>query len=158
RPAQCQRDRPQPTCLPGPPIHMDDRRPAGPQRWPALHPGGRAGVDRPVAAAPVGLGRGHAAAYGAPLMPFDEALADRVRSLVAGEAGLTEKRMFGGLALLLDGRMAVVIRGKGGLMVRVEPGSLAKALGEPGASEAVMRGRPMTGWVIVEPSSVDKAP
>ena len=90
-------------------------------------------------------------------MAYDEALADRVRSLVAGEPDVTEKRMFGGLALLLDGRMGVVIRGKGGLMVRVAPASLARALAEPGASEAVMRGRPMTGWVIVEPSAVDRA-
>jgi TfoX/Sxy family transcriptional regulator of competence genes len=90
-------------------------------------------------------------------MAYDETLANRVRSLVSAEDGVTEKRMFGGLALLLDGRMAVVIRGKGGLMVRVESGSLAKALGEPGASEAVMRGRPMTGWVVIEPSAVDRA-
>lgn len=54
-------------------------------------------------------------------MAFDEDLAVRVRELIDHEWGLTEKRMFGGLAMLLDGNMAVVIRGKGGLMVRVDP-------------------------------------
>ena len=90
-------------------------------------------------------------------MAFDESLADRVRGLVSGEPELTEKRMFGGLAFLINGHMSVVVRGKGGLMVRVDSASLAKALGEPGAAEAVMRGRVMTGWVIVEPSAVDRA-
>jgi len=87
-------------------------------------------------------------------MAYDESLAERVRSLVPD---LAEKRMFGGLAFLVNGHMSVVVRGKGGLMVRVDPASLAKALAEPGASEAVMRGRVMTGWVIVEPSAVDRA-
>jgi TfoX/Sxy family transcriptional regulator of competence genes len=90
-------------------------------------------------------------------MAYDEALADRVRALVEAEPELTEKRMFGGLAFLINGHMSVVVRGKGGLMVRVDSASLAKALGEPGAAEAVMRGRVMTGWVIVEPSAVDRA-
>jgi TfoX/Sxy family transcriptional regulator of competence genes len=90
-------------------------------------------------------------------MAYDEKLADRVRALVATEPGMTEKRMFGGLALLREGHMAVVIRGKGGLMVRVAPSTLDKALAEPGASGAVMRGRPMTGWVVIEPSAVDRA-
>jgi TfoX/Sxy family transcriptional regulator of competence genes len=90
-------------------------------------------------------------------MAYDESLADRVRSLVSAEPDLTEKRMFGGLAFLIEGHMSVVVRGKGGLMVRVDSASLAKALAEPGAAEAVMRGRPMTGWVIVEPSAVDRA-
>jgi TfoX/Sxy family transcriptional regulator of competence genes len=90
-------------------------------------------------------------------MAYDEALADRVRALVEAEPELTEKRMFGGLAFLINGHMSVVVRGKGGLMVRVDSASLAKALGEPGAAEAVMRGRVMTGWVVVEPSAVDRA-
>ena len=90
-------------------------------------------------------------------MAYDESLADRVRALVSAEPDLTEKRMFGGLAFLIGGHMSVVIRGKGGLMVRVDAASLAKALAEPGAAEAVMRGRPMTGWVIVESSAVDRA-
>lgn len=84
-------------------------------------------------------------------MAFDEALADRVRKLIAPEPGLTEKRMFGGLAMLLDGNMAVVVRGKGGLMVRVDPED-EQVLAEPAASPAQMRGRPMRGWVTVDDS------
>jgi len=91
------------------------------------------------------------------VVAYDEALAERIRDIVHDEPGLTEKRMFGGLAFLINGHMSVVVRGKGGLMVRVDSASLAKALGEPGAAEAVMRGRVMTGWVIVEPSAVDRA-
>jgi TfoX/Sxy family transcriptional regulator of competence genes len=85
-------------------------------------------------------------------MAYDEALADRVRQALAGERGLSEKRMFGGLAMLLDGNMAVVVRGKGGLMVRVDPQWAAQRPEEPGVTETVMRGRPMRGWLTVDPS------
>jgi TfoX/Sxy family transcriptional regulator of competence genes len=90
-------------------------------------------------------------------MAYDEELAERVRVMVAREPGITEKRMFGGLAFMCDGNMSVVVRGKGGLMVRIAPASDASALLGPGVTEAVMRGRVMTGWVIIEPSVVDKA-
>jgi TfoX/Sxy family transcriptional regulator of competence genes len=90
-------------------------------------------------------------------MAYDEQLAERVRGLLAKEPGISEKRMFGGLAFLCDGRMSVVIRGRGGLMVRVAPAALASAVLEPGVTEAVMRDRVMTGWVVVEPSVVDKS-
>jgi TfoX/Sxy family transcriptional regulator of competence genes len=82
-------------------------------------------------------------------MSYDEALADRVRKLMSHEQGLTEKRMFGGLAMLLDGNMAVVVRGKGGLMVRVDPDD-ERVQAEPAASPAQMRGRPMRGWMTVD--------
>jgi hypothetical protein len=89
---------------------------------------------------------------------FDEELAARVLELVGHERGLTEKRMFGGLAMLLDGNMAVVVRGKGGLMVRVDPADYETALTERGAAPAQMRGRPMRGWVTVsEPGYVTDA-
>ena len=65
--------------------------------------------------------------------------------------------MFGGLALLLGGHMAVVIRGRGGLMVRVSDADTAKAEAEPGAQLAQMRGRPMTGWYIVTAETVATA-
>ena len=55
-------------------------------------------------------------------MAYDEDLANRIRELVAVEAGLTEQRMFGGLAFLIGGNMAVAASGQGGLMVRVNPG------------------------------------
>ena len=54
-------------------------------------------------------------------MPYDEDLANRVRELMAGESGVTEKKMFGGLAFLIGGNMAVAASGQGGLLVRVEP-------------------------------------
>ena len=73
-------------------------------------------------------------------MAYDEDLANRVRALVGGEPGLDEKRMFGGLAMMLNGNMAVVIRGKGGLMVRVDPATSEQLLTEPGAQPMEMRG------------------
>jgi TfoX/Sxy family transcriptional regulator of competence genes len=82
---------------------------------------------------------------------FDEGFADRVRELVGTQRGVTEKRMFGGLAMLLNGNMAVVIRSKGGLLVRVDQRDFEAAEAEPGAAQAVMRGRPMRGWMIVAP-------
>ena len=54
-------------------------------------------------------------------MTYDEALATRIRDLVAGEAGLTEQKMFGGLAFLIGGNMAIAASGEGGLLVRVDP-------------------------------------
>jgi TfoX/Sxy family transcriptional regulator of competence genes len=85
-------------------------------------------------------------------MAFDEDLADRVRGLVGRERGLTEKRMFGGLAMLLDGTMAVVVRGKGGLLVRVDAADYDTVQAEPGAAPAQMRGGSMRGWITVSPA------
>ena len=90
-------------------------------------------------------------------MAYDEELAERVRKLLDGEADVSEKKMFGGLAMLKSGNMAVTIRGAGGLMIRVSPTDEATALSERGAALAVMRGRPMPGWVVVETTSVAKA-
>lgn len=90
-------------------------------------------------------------------MAYDEELADRVRALVGRESGLEEKRMFGGLAMLLNGNMAVVVRGKGGLMVRVDPTTSERLLTEPGVEPMEMRGRSTPGWVTVAASSCAKA-
>jgi TfoX/Sxy family transcriptional regulator of competence genes len=81
---------------------------------------------------------------------YDEALADRIRELVESERGLTEKRMFGGLAFLIDGNIAVSASGQGGLMVRVDPVETDKLLGEPHAEPFEMRGRAMRGWLRVD--------
>jgi len=89
-------------------------------------------------------------------MAYDEDLANRVRELVGGEPGIGEKRMFGGLAVMLNGNMAVVIRGAGGLMVRVDPAQTERLLTEHGAQPTQMRGRPMRGWITVEPSACAK--
>ena len=82
-------------------------------------------------------------------MAFDEELAERIRQIMAGEGGVTEKKMFGGLAFLINGNMSVAASGQGGLMVRCAPEDTDALLEEPGASHMVMRGRAMDGWLRV---------
>jgi TfoX/Sxy family transcriptional regulator of competence genes len=81
---------------------------------------------------------------------YDEELADRIRELVAGESGLTEKKMFGGLAFLIGGNMAVAASGQGGLLVRVEPTQSDKLVATTSARLMEMRGRSMQGWLRVD--------
>ena len=85
---------------------------------------------------------------------YDEALAARIRALTVPEAGVTEQRMFGGLAFLVDGRMAVAASGQGGLMVRCEPEETDALLEEPHARVFTMRDRPMDGWLRVDDEGV----
>jgi TfoX/Sxy family transcriptional regulator of competence genes len=87
-------------------------------------------------------------------MAYDEELAHRVRELMAGEPGLTEKRMFGGLAFLLDGNMSVGISSQGGLMVRVDPDATDDLLSRPHTRPFEMRGRSMAGWIRVAPEGL----
>jgi TfoX/Sxy family transcriptional regulator of competence genes len=87
-------------------------------------------------------------------MAYDEDLANRVRELVADQAGLTERKMFGGLAFLIDGNMAVGVSGQGGLMVRVEPDETDALVAKPHARAFEMRGREMQGWVRVDAEGV----
>jgi TfoX/Sxy family transcriptional regulator of competence genes len=87
-------------------------------------------------------------------MSFDEQLAQRVRELVRAERGLTEKRMFGGLAFLVHGNMAVSASGQGGLLLRVDPADTAELAARPNAEVAVMRGRAMDGWLRVDAQGV----
>jgi TfoX/Sxy family transcriptional regulator of competence genes len=82
-------------------------------------------------------------------MAYDEELAHRVREQLADEDGVTEKAMFGGLAFLLQGNMAVTVSSRGGLMVRVGAEGAADALARPHTKQIEMRGRPMTGWIHV---------
>jgi TfoX/Sxy family transcriptional regulator of competence genes len=82
-------------------------------------------------------------------MTYDEELADRIRELVSGEEGLTEQKMFGGLAFLIGGNMAVAASGEGGLLVRVDPAESGKVTANTSAEPMVMRGRPMPGWLRV---------
>jgi TfoX/Sxy family transcriptional regulator of competence genes len=87
-------------------------------------------------------------------MAYDEALAARIREHVAGEP-VEEKKMFGGLAFLLGGHMAVAASGQGGLLVRVEPAETPSLLEEPGTSPMEMGGRgPMDGWLRVSADAV----
>jgi TfoX N-terminal domain len=83
-------------------------------------------------------------------MAYDEHLADRIRSLVEGEPRLTEQKMFGGLAFLVGGHMAIAASREGGLMLRCDPAQTVTLLGEPGAGPMVMRGREMDGWLRVD--------
>jgi TfoX N-terminal domain len=80
---------------------------------------------------------------------YDEALAARIRELVSDEAGLTEQKMFGGVAFLIGGSMAVSASGQGGLMVRVDPASSDELVATTPARLMEMRGRPMRGWLRV---------
>jgi TfoX N-terminal domain len=83
-------------------------------------------------------------------MAFDEELRDRIRERLASEDAVTEKQMFGGVAFLLAGNMAVGVRGDD-LMVRVGPDAADEALDQPHARVFDMTGRPMKGWVLVAP-------
>ncbi|HXH97483.1 MAG TPA: TfoX/Sxy family protein [Gaiellaceae bacterium] len=84
-------------------------------------------------------------------MAYDELLASRIRELVAGEAGLTEMRMFGGLAFLIGGNMAIAASGQGGVLVRVDPERSDELVAETHARPFEMRGRQMAGWLRVAP-------
>ena len=85
---------------------------------------------------------------------YDEALADRIRDLLAAEADLGEMKMFGGLAFLLGGNMAVVASGQGGIMVRVDPAASERLVATTRAYPVEMRGRPMRGWLRVDTDDV----
>ena len=82
-------------------------------------------------------------------MPYDEDLAHRIRELLAAERGVDEKRMFGGLAFLINGNMAVVASGHGGLMARVPPEDTEKLLTREHVAPMVMAGRETRGWLRV---------
>jgi hypothetical protein len=88
-------------------------------------------------------------------MAYDEEFTARVRAVLTGEQGVTEKRMFGGLAFMVDGHLAVSASGRGGLLVRADPTQVESFLETPGVTRFRMRGRPMTGWLHVEPAAVE---
>ncbi len=91
-------------------------------------------------------------------MAYDEALAERLRELLTGESQLVEKRMFGGLAFLIGGNVAISASGQGGVLVRVDPMESDKLVHTSNAERAVMRGRPMEGWLRVAPGHVRTKP
>lgn len=82
-------------------------------------------------------------------MAYDVELASRIRALVAGEAGLTEQKMFGGLAFLINGNMSVAASGEGGILLRIDPDEGSDLVESSGAVPMVMRGRTMQGWLRV---------
>jgi hypothetical protein len=88
-------------------------------------------------------------------MAYDEVLAERIRTEIGGEPDLTQMKMFGGLAFLIGGNMAVAASGQGGLMLRCDPEQTEALLAEPGAHEFEMRGKGMAGWLRVEAAAVE---
>src|SRR3989440_2865856 len=82
-------------------------------------------------------------------MSYDEDLADRIRELLGGEVDVSEKKMFGGLAFLVGGNMAIAASGQGGALVRVDPEQSDKLVATSAAEVAIMQGRPMAGWLRV---------
>ena len=90
-------------------------------------------------------------------MAYDEELAQRLREALAGRDGITEKRMFGGLAFLLHGAMAVCAGSGGALMVRIDPARADTLLARDGVERMVMRGRPLKGWLLVDRAALDDA-
>jgi len=87
-------------------------------------------------------------------MAYDEDLANRIRELIAGAPDVSEKKMFGGLAFLVGGNMAVSASGRGGLMVRVDPEKSDHLVAKTPATRMVMQGREMDGWLRVDDAHV----
>jgi hypothetical protein len=80
---------------------------------------------------------------------YDTELADRIRLLIGTGPGVAEKKMFGGLAFLVGGNMAISASGQGGALVRVDPDESSALIAATTAREAVMGGRAMPGWLRV---------
>jgi TfoX/Sxy family transcriptional regulator of competence genes len=85
---------------------------------------------------------------------YDEKLADRMRELLRSEADLSEKKMFGGLAFLIGGNMAIAASGQGGVLVRADPAQSDTVVATTNARLMEMRGRRMQGWLRVDPEDV----
>jgi len=88
-------------------------------------------------------------------MAYDEELANRIRTEVQDVDHVSEMRMFGGLAFLVGGNMAVAASSQGGLLLRVEPDQTEQLAAEPHAGRFVMRGKEMTGWLRVDAAGVE---
>ncbi len=88
-------------------------------------------------------------------MAYDAELAERIREVVQNEAGLSEKKMFGGLAFLIGGHMAVAASSQGGLLLRVDPASTESLVDPPAVDRFEMRGRAMDGWLRVDAPEVE---
>ena len=87
-------------------------------------------------------------------MPYDPVLADRIRELIPFEADAAEKAMFGGLAFLVGGHLAVAASRDGGLMVRCDPAATDRLRRSKGTGPMVMRGSELDGWLRVDPDAV----
>jgi len=89
---------------------------------------------------------------------YDQDLAQRIRGLLAGEPALKEQKMFGGLAFLIGGNMAVAASGEGGLLVRADPAESDTLVEATSARPMEMRGRSMRGWLRVDAGDVATEP
>lgn len=87
-------------------------------------------------------------------MAYDEDLAERLREQLAMQPDVSERRMFGGLAFLLGGRLTLAASGRGGLMARVDPADADELLAGPHVAPMIMRGREMAGWLRVDTEAV----
>ena len=87
-------------------------------------------------------------------MAYDETLADRIRAILGNVAGVSEQKMFGGLAFLVGGNMAVAASGEGGILVRVNPAQSDDLVASTDARVMEMRGREMRGWLRVDADNV----
>ncbi len=87
-------------------------------------------------------------------MPVDEDLPDRIRELVGDQPGCTEGRMFGGVAFMIGGHLAVTASTHGGILVRVDPAETERLVDTTAATPMVMRGRELSGWVRVAADDV----
>jgi TfoX/Sxy family transcriptional regulator of competence genes len=88
-------------------------------------------------------------------MAYDTELADRIRFLIGAEPGVAEKKMFGGLAFLVGGNMAISASGQGGALVRVDPAESAALCESTTATVAIMGGREMPGWLRISSDDLD---
>jgi TfoX/Sxy family transcriptional regulator of competence genes len=88
-------------------------------------------------------------------MAYDAELADRIRFLIGTAPGVTEKRMFGGLAFLVGGNMAISASAQGGALVRVDPADTGALVATAKATPAVMGGREMQGWLRVSSADLE---
>ena len=87
-------------------------------------------------------------------MAYDEGLAHRIREVLADQSGLTEKKMFGGLAFMVQGNMACGISGDN-MMVRISPDEMDSAVAQAHVRPFDMTGRPMKGWILVAPDGLE---
>ncbi len=83
-------------------------------------------------------------------MAYDEDLADRIRELLATHTDVSETRMFGGLAFLVSGHMAIAASREGGALVRADPAESDRLTARTHARPAIMGGRTMRGWLRVD--------
>jgi hypothetical protein len=88
-------------------------------------------------------------------MAYDEDLADRIREAVDDEPGLSEKKMFGGLAFLVHGNMAVAASGQGGVLLRVDPADTESFVQHEHVVRMEMRGREMDGWLRIDDEAIE---